>query len=81
MEESGFHAEIKNVDGMVAALKKEGKSRGFEFKGDKKSGSATNDGATIGYDVKDQTVNLSISVKWDMDELQRFVKGWIKPYQ
>ena len=78
---SNFKVEIKNVDGMVAALKKEGKSRGFDFKGDKKSGGATHAGATIHYAVKDQTVSLMVSVEWDFLEVERLVKAWVRPYQ
>jgi hypothetical protein len=78
---SEFKVETKDVDGMVAALKKEGKSRGFDFKGDKKSGSAIKDGATIRYAVKDQTVTLMVKVEWDFLEVERLVKGWVRPYQ
>jgi hypothetical protein len=81
MESSEFTVGIKNVDAMIAGLKKAAKAGGFEFKGDNKSGSASNAGASIRYLVTDQKATFTVKITWDMDELQRFVKDWIRPYQ
>ena len=84
MSGSTFKLQVKNIDGMVAALKKAANGKGFNFKGDKKSGSgARNDvPPTIEYVVKDQTVTVTIDTGgMSLDTFERMVKEWIKPYQ
>ncbi len=72
----------KNVDEMLSELKKAVKSKGFDLKGDKKSGkSAAKDGATIEYAVKGQDVTITVSTGLDLDTMERYMKDWLKPYK
>jgi hypothetical protein len=68
----------KNIDELIEGLKKSAKSSGFNFKGDKKSGSATNNGATVQYVVKGQDVTITYKNEWDFLELERVVKQWLR---
>ena len=84
MEGLEFTIEPKNIDEMVAALKKAAKSKGFEFKGDSKSGSATNAKvlAKVTYAVKDKSVTVKGEVTgWDLDTLEHLMKEWFRPYR
>jgi hypothetical protein len=84
MEGLEFKIEPKNIDEMVAALKKGAKSKGFDFKGDSKSGSATNAKAlaAVTYTVKDKSVTVRGEVTgWDLNTLEQLMREWFKPYR
>jgi hypothetical protein len=84
MEGLEFKIQPKNIDEMVAALKKAAKSKGFDFKGDSKSGSATNAKvlAAVKYEVKDQSVTVRGEVTgWDLNTLEQLMREWFKPYR
>lgn len=81
---STFKLQPKDIDAMVAGLKKAASGKGFNFKGDKKSGTAAKNDVppTIEYVVKDQTVTITIDTGGiDLDSFERMVKEWTRPYQ
>ncbi len=84
MSGSTFTLEPKNLDEMIAALKKAAGSKGFNLKGDKKSGRAVKSDVppTIEYVVKGQTVTIMIDTGgMNLDTFERMVEDWIKPYR
>ena len=54
--------EPKNIDEMLADLKKSAKRDGFDLKGDKKSGKGADkdNGPTVEYVVKDKEVTITV---------------------
>ena len=84
MSGSTFTLEPKNIDDMLAALKKAAGSIGFNLKGDKKSGRAakTDVPPTIEYEVKGQTVTITIDTGgMNLDNFERAIKDSIRPYR
>jgi hypothetical protein len=68
-----------NVDEMLSALKKAARSKGFDIKGDKKSGKSNAvQGATVEYVVKGQDVTVTVSTGLDLDTMERYLKEWLK---
>jgi hypothetical protein len=55
-----FPVEIKDIDGMVAAVTKAAKAKDIAFNGDNKKGSGGKLGAKISYVVKDHTVTFTV---------------------
>jgi hypothetical protein len=69
----------KNIDDMLSALKKAARSKGFDLKGDKKSGKSNAvQGATVEYVVKGQDVTVTVSTGLDLDTMERYLKEWLK---
>jgi hypothetical protein len=69
----------KNIDDMLSALKKAARSKGFDLKGDKKSGKSNAvQGATVEYVVKGQEVTVTVSTGLDLDTMERYLKEWLK---
>ena len=84
MSASTFTLEPKDIDAMIAALKKSANSNGFNLKGDKKSGRAVRSDVppSIEYLVKGPTVTVTIDTGgMNLDNFERMVKDWIKPYR
>lgn len=84
MSGSTYTLEPKNVDDLIAALKKGASGLGFNLKGDKKSGRAvrTDVPPSIEYQVKGQTVTVTIETGgMNLDTFERQVKDWIKPFR
>jgi len=66
---------------MLSALKKAAKSKGFDIKGDKKSGKSNAvEGATVEYLVKGQEVTVTVSTGLDLDTMERYRKEWLRGY-
>ena len=80
-ESSSTTLKPKNIDEMLAALKKAAKSKGFDIKGDKKSGKSNAvDGATVGYVVNGQEVTVTVSTGLDLYTMEQYRKEWLKGY-
>jgi hypothetical protein len=61
-ESSSTTLKPKNIDEMLAALKKAAKSKGFDIKGDKHSGKSNPvEGATVAYVVNGQEVTVDLT--------------------
>jgi hypothetical protein len=72
----------KNIDEMLAGLKKAAKSDGFDIKGDKKSGkSGAKEGGSVEYVVKGQDVTVTVNTGVDLATMERYMKDWLKPYK
>ena len=80
-EGTTYKLQPKNVDEMIEGLKKSAKSKGFNFKGDKKSGTASNDGITIEYEVKDKEVTVRGQLAYNLWEMEQMINQWLKPYK
>lgn len=80
-ESSSTTLQPKNIDEMLSALKKAAKSKGFDIKGDKKSGKSNAvEGATVEYVVRGQEVTVTVSTGLDLDTMERYRKEWLKGY-
>ena len=76
-----YKYEPDNVDEMIETLKKSAKAKGFTFKGDKKSGKASNDGVTILYSVNGKEVTIKGELAWNLWEMEEMIKAWLKAYK
>ena len=80
-ESSSTTVKPKNVDEMLAALKKGAKSKGFDIKGDKKSGKSNAvQGATVSYEVKGPEVTVTVSTGLDLDQMERYRTEWLRGF-
>jgi hypothetical protein len=79
-EAATWKLEPKNIDEMIEGLKKAAKSKGFNFKGDKTSGKASNDGVTVEYSVKGKEVTVRGQISYNLWDMEQMVKEWLKPY-
>jgi hypothetical protein len=75
--------EPKNIDEMLAELKKAAKKDGFDLKGDKKSGkgAAKENAPTVEYAVKGKEVTVSVSTGSDLYTMEQLMKKWLKSYK
>ena len=77
-----YKYEPDNVDEMIETLKKSAKAKGFTFKGDKKSGKASNnEGITITYSVTGNELTIKGELAWNLWEMEEMIKGWLKGYK
>lgn len=80
-ESSSTTLQPKNIDEMLAALKKAAKGKGFDIKGDKTSGKSNAvQGATVEYLVKGKDVTVTVSTGLDLDTMERYRKEWLKGF-
>ncbi len=80
-ESSTTTVQPKNIDEMLAALKKGAKSKGFDIKGDKKSGkSNVVQGATVGYVVNGQQVAVTVSIGLELSTMERYRDEWLRGF-
>jgi len=80
-EGATYKLQPDNIDEMIEGLKKSAKSKGFNFKGDKKSGKASHEGITIEYSVSDKEVTVRGVLAWNFFDMEEMIKGWLKPYR
>jgi len=80
-EGTTYTLQPKNVDEMIEGLKKSAKSKGFNFKGDTKSGKASNDGITIEYAVNDKEVTVRGQIAYNLWDMEQMLNQWLKPYK
>jgi hypothetical protein len=75
--------EPKNIDDMLADLKKAAKRDGYDLKGDKKSGkgAAKESAPTVEYAVKNKEVTVTVTTGSDLYTMEQLLKKWLKPYK